>query len=127
MCTALGPCPRIAGVNCAGVAQLDTGCLGVSCLWWRRRCGEAAGRLPGGGQQQRFLSAAAAWAAREAAQRREAHARAAAAAAELLHAHNALADALGREQSLRAECEVSPASAFHGDVSLLQRAFGHPL
>ena len=59
--------------------------------------------------QQRFLTAAAALAAREAAQRRESHARTAAAAAELLHARNALADALAREQSLRAECKVSPA------------------
>lgn len=71
------------------------------------------------GQQQRFLSAAAAWAAREAAQRRESHARAAAAAAELLHARNALADALGREQSLRAECEVSPAGVFHAEAALV--------
>ena len=64
-------------------------------------------------QQQRFLSAAAVWAAREAVQRRESHARAAAAAAELLHARNALAEALGREQSMRAKCEVYPAGISH--------------
>ena len=58
------------------------------------------------GQQQRFLLAAAAWAAREAVQRREAQAHSAAAAAELLHARNVLAEALGREQGLRDKCEV---------------------
>ncbi|KAK9820863.1 hypothetical protein WJX81_005899 [Elliptochloris bilobata] len=58
------------------------------------------------GQQQRLLSAAATWEARAAGHRRGVRARAAAAAAELLHARNALAEALAREQRLRADCEA---------------------
>lgn len=65
------------------------------------------------GQQQRFLAAAAAWEARVAVRRRQVHERAVAAASELLHARNALAEALAREQGLRADCEVCRFSEPH--------------
>jgi hypothetical protein len=73
------------------------------------------------GQQQRFLAAAAAWDARGAARRRDARERAAAASAELLLARNALAEALAREQRLRADCQArGPGSrAASGAVSRL--------